>query len=44
MKTRLNLLGTKFNRQHMQLILTIIALVTLVLGAGAPMDGGGVGG
>ena len=43
MKTQLTLLGTKFNRQHLQLILTIIALVTLVLGVGAPMDGGGVG-
>jgi len=41
MKTQLILLGTKFNRQHLQLVLTIIALVTLVLGVGAPMDGGG---
>ena len=43
MKTQLILLGTKFNRQHLQLILTIVALVTLVIGVGAPMDGGGVG-
>jgi len=43
MKTKLILLGTKFNRQHLQLFLTIIALVTLVIGVGAPMDGGGIG-
>ena len=43
MKTQLILLGTKFNRQHLQLILTIVALAMLVLGVGAPMDGGGVG-
>jgi hypothetical protein len=41
MKTKLVLLGTKFNRQHLQLILTLIALAMLVLGIGAPMDGGG---
>jgi hypothetical protein len=46
MKTMLflNRLGTKFNRQHMQLILTLIALALLVLGVGAPMDGGGISG
>jgi len=43
MKTQLILLGTKFNRQHLQVALTIIALVMLVLGVGAPMDGGGAG-
>ena len=43
MKTQLVLLGTKFNRQHLQLILTIFALTMLVLGVGAPMDGGGGG-
>ena len=43
MKTQLILLGTKFNRQHLQLILTIVALTMLVLGVGAPMDGGGGG-
>jgi hypothetical protein len=32
----------KINRQHVQLILTLIALAMLVLGIGAPMDGGGV--
>ena len=31
----------KINRQHVQLILTLIALAMLVLGIGAPMDGGG---
>lgn len=44
MKTQLMLLGAKFNHKHLQLILTVIALVTLVLGVGAPMDGGGAGG
>ena len=43
MKTQLILLGTKFNRQHLQLILTIFALAMLVLGVSAPMDGGGGG-
>jgi hypothetical protein len=41
MKSRLILLGTKINRQHLQLILTLVALALLVLGVGAPMDGGG---
>jgi len=41
MKSQLILLGAKINRQHLQLILTIIALAMLVLGVGAPMDGGG---
>jgi hypothetical protein len=31
----------KINRQHVQLVLVIIALAMLVLGAGAPTDGGG---
>ena len=43
MKSHLILLSSKINRQHLQLALTIIALVMLVLGIGAPMDGGGVG-
>ena len=42
MKNTLLQLGTKISRQHIQLILTLIALVLLVLGVGAPMDGGGV--
>ena len=41
MKSQLFLLSTKINRQHLQLILTIVALAMLVLGVGAPMDGGG---
>ena len=43
MKSQLILLGTKINRQHLQLILSLVALALLVLGVGAPMDGGGVG-
>jgi hypothetical protein len=39
-----NHLGTKVNRQHLQLVLTLIALALLVLGIGAPMDGGGISG
>jgi hypothetical protein len=42
MKNTLLQLGTKINRQHIQLILTLIALLLLVLGIGAPMDGGGI--
>jgi hypothetical protein len=44
MKYTLLQLGTKVNRQHIQFILTLIALVLLVLGVGAPMDGGGING
>ncbi len=33
----------KINRQHIQLALTLIALVLLVLGVGAPGESGGVG-
>lgn len=32
---------SKINRQHIQFILTLIALAMLVLGVGAPSDGGG---
>ncbi len=32
----------KIDRQHIQLVLTLIALSMLVLGVGAPNDGGGV--
>lgn len=38
---QISLSGAKINRQHVQIILTVIALALLVLGAGAPMDGGG---
>lgn len=44
MKNTLLQLGTKVNRQHLQLILTLITLALLVFGIGAPMDGGGAGG
>lgn len=39
----LSVLGTKVTRQHLQLIWTIIVLALLVLGIGAPTDGGGAG-
>ena len=39
---RLALLSTKVNRQHVQLILAVAALAMLVLGIGAPSDGGPV--
>lgn len=42
MKHTLLQLSSKFNRQHIQFILTLIALALLVLGIGAPMDGGGI--
>jgi hypothetical protein len=31
----------KINRQHVQLVLVIVSLAMLVLGIGAPADGGG---
>ncbi len=34
------LLTTKINRQHIQLAFAILALAMLVLGVGAPTDGG----
>ena len=40
--SQLNLLSTKINRRHLQLAWMIIALALLVLGIGAPTDGGGV--
>ena len=40
--SQLSLLGTKINRRHVQLIWAIIALALLVLGIGAPADGGGI--
>jgi hypothetical protein len=45
MKNKLALLALsaqKINRQHIQMILVIISLAMLVLGTGAPLDGGGV--
>lgn len=41
--TSLMLSARKINRQHVQLVLVIVSLVMLVLGVGAPTDGGGVG-
>lgn len=35
--------ASKINRQHIQLLLAILALGMLVLGIGAPTDGGGIG-
>ena len=35
------MLSTKVNRQHVQLVLAILALAMLMLGIGAPSDGGG---
>ena len=40
--TRLALLTQEINRQHIQLAFALLALVLLVLGAGAPEDGGGI--
>ncbi len=36
------LFASKINRQHVQLALAILALAMLVLGIGAPVDGGGI--
>ncbi len=36
------LVATRINRQHVQLVLAILALAMLVLGIGAPLDGGPV--
>ncbi len=44
MKNKLSqiaLLTTKINRQHVQFALALLALAMLVLGIGAPYDGGG---
>jgi hypothetical protein len=38
---KLGLFSSKVNRQHVQLAMTILALIMLVLGIGAPSDGGG---
>lgn len=39
---RFTLLYTRINRQHVQLVIAILALAMLVLGIGAPSDGGTV--
>jgi hypothetical protein len=41
--TFLALSAQKINRQHVQLIFVLLSLVLLILGVGAPTDGGGVG-
>jgi hypothetical protein len=33
--------SSKINRQHIQVLLALLALAMLVLGIGAPSDGGG---
>ena len=33
--------SSKINRQHIQIVMALIALAMLVLGVGAPSDGGG---
>ncbi len=38
---RFALFASKINRQHIQLAFAILALAMLVLGIGAPTDGGG---
>ncbi len=40
--SRFALLASKINRQYIQLALAILALAMLVLGIGAPVDGGGI--
>jgi hypothetical protein len=37
---RFGLFGAKVNRQYIQMVMTLIALILLVLGIGAPADGG----
>jgi hypothetical protein len=39
---QLSLAINKINRQHVQLAFALIALALLVLGAGAPEEGGGI--
>ena len=46
MKNKLNLLvvfATKINRQQIQILFVVLTLAMLVLGLGAPDDGGHVG-
>lgn len=40
---QLVMLSQHVNRQHVQLIFAAMAIAMLVLGAGAPSDGGGAG-
>ena len=41
MLPKIALFGPKVNRQHAQMLGAIVALAMLVLGVGAPADGGG---
>lgn len=41
MIAQFNLFVIKFNRQNVRLMLTILTMVIIVLGIGAPMVGGG---
>lgn len=34
-------LSSRINRQHVQLVLVVVSLAMLILGIGAPADGGG---
>ena len=46
MKNKLNLLAlsaSKINRQHIQTLFVVLTLAMLVLGLGAPDDGGHIG-
>jgi len=38
---KLAFLGNRLNRQHVQLAIVILSLAMLILGIGAPSDGGG---
>ena len=40
---RLSLSVSKINKNHLQIVFTVLALVMFVLGVGAPDDMGGVG-
>jgi hypothetical protein len=40
---RITLFAAKINRQHIQLVIALLALAMLVLGVGAPSAGGGAG-
>jgi hypothetical protein len=40
---QLGLSLSKVQKHHLQLFLLVLTLVMLVLGAGAPVDGGGIG-
>jgi hypothetical protein len=40
--SNLFVLSHKINRQHIQVVFALLALILFVLGAGAPSDGGGI--